>query len=41
MEGPQCDLFHPTPAITLQNDSLRARRPNQKKVEITKNENTK
>lgn len=41
MEGPECDLFHPTPAITLWNDSVKARRPNRKKVEIINKENTK
>ena len=40
-EGPECDLFHPTPAITLWSDSVKARRPNRKKVEIINKENTK
>ena len=36
MEGLECNFFDPIPAIILWNDSVKTRRPNQKKIEITK-----
>ena len=42
IEGPQCDLFDPIPTIILWNDSVKAKRPNQKKRRnYKKKENTK